>query len=182
MLSAIGSRSCGRKPLLIWSLLAPSTYKYTSPSKILGQTLAFSSLSPGGHVRKPPDETRRRPALVRARHVASRPPAPRRPTTPAPGPRKRTPRPRLPRARRAARWSGGDVGSRAADESGGATWQQREENRHVRRRGICPAREEREGSRVCPRISGSALFIEVEGARKLPMECGFRPRDRDRTL
>ena len=26
------------------------------------------------------------------------------------------------------------------------------------------------------------IFMEVGGARKLQMRCGFRPRDRDRTL
>ena len=32
-----------------------------------------------------------------------------------------------------------------------------------------------------PEFRGGGLFIEVEGARKLQMRCGLRPRDRDRT-
>ena len=35
---SVRSRSRGRKPHLIWTLLAPSTYKYVSPSEILAQT------------------------------------------------------------------------------------------------------------------------------------------------
>ena len=33
-----------------------------------------------------------------------------------------------------------------------------------------------------PGFGYGGLFIEVEGARKLRMRCGLRPRDRDRTL
>ena len=32
-----------------------------------------------------------------------------------------------------------------------------------------------------PRLKWRDLFIEVEGARRVQMRCGFRPRDRDRT-
>ena len=37
MLSVVRSRSRGRKPHLIWTLLTPSTYKYVTPSEILAQ-------------------------------------------------------------------------------------------------------------------------------------------------
>ena len=30
--------------------------------------------------------------------------------------------------------------------------------------------------------NGGGLFIGIEGARRVQMRCGFRPRDRDRTL
>ena len=36
MLSVVRSRSCGRKPLLIWTLLTPSTYKYVHSPEISG--------------------------------------------------------------------------------------------------------------------------------------------------
>ena len=52
MLSVVRSRSCGQKPLLIWTLLAPSTYK-TSPSKIFAvQNPSPLPLSAAGRVRR----------------------------------------------------------------------------------------------------------------------------------
>ena len=33
-----------------------------------------------------------------------------------------------------------------------------------------------------PMDFGGGLFIDIEGARSIQMRCGFRPRDRDRTL
>ena len=61
MLSAVRSRSCGRKSVPIWTLLAQSTYKYVHlPQNPAALTLASSSSSrracprPTGHVRPCP--------------------------------------------------------------------------------------------------------------------------------
>ena len=48
----------------------------------------------------------------------------------------------------------------------------------------CPAARREVRSRVSgkdPKTKKKDLFIEVEGARRVQMRCGFRPRDRDRT-
>ena len=51
--------------------------------------------------------------------------------------------------------------------------------------GQCPARRGAIFPRVWTRRSGiseEGLFIGIEGARRVQMRCGFRPRDRDRKL
>ena len=86
MLFVVGPQSCGRKPHLIWTLLAPSTYKYVhSPEFPDPQTLARSS-SAAGHVRASRTRPPRRPRPIRNCHVASRrrPRRPRRPPAPPP--------------------------------------------------------------------------------------------------
>ena len=55
MLSVVRSRSCGRKPHLIWTLLAPSTSIYRPLPRIPDETLADSPSAATGHVRPQPD-------------------------------------------------------------------------------------------------------------------------------
>ena len=92
MLSVIGSRSRGRKPHLIWSLLAPSTYKYASPPKFADESTPNPSIFPP-HRRTHPAQA----GQSRCRRSANRD-APRRPwPSPPPqarhGPRSGPPRP-----------------------------------------------------------------------------------------
>ena len=82
----------------------------------------------------------------------------------------------------------GHAGRRGGDGSG-VTWRPRSGWAWWR---FCPARADivqrrRDGIlRVLgeedPGFSGRGLFIDVEGARKLQMRCGLRPRDHDRTI
>ena len=113
MLSVVRSRSCGRKPHSIWSLLAPSTYKYVFPSEIPDPRNPSPLLRAAGRVRPAPDKNppscpashsaprgRRTPRRRRAREARGRPPRPmspppaaRRPP-PVPAPLRRTSPPR----------------------------------------------------------------------------------------
>ena len=93
MFLVVQSRSCGRKPHSIWSLLTPSTYKNTSPFEIRAKP--YSSSIPRRRTRPVrTDESRRRPGPTRGRHVAQPPRAAAGP----PGPLRRRPRllPRIP--------------------------------------------------------------------------------------
>ena len=108
MLSVVRSRSRVRKPLLIWTLLAPSTYLYVLPpdfSRRQNPSLILPAAT--GHVRVAPDMSaspRRPPPSARVRR---RPPVPaaglrlRRCARPPPPPAGRRPRgPRAPAPRR----------------------------------------------------------------------------------
>ena len=55
MLLAVRSRSRGREPLLFWTLLAPSTYKYVSPPGFSRSPNPNPLLRATGHVRRRPD-------------------------------------------------------------------------------------------------------------------------------
>ena len=86
MLSVVRSRSCGQKPHSIWSLLAPSTYKYVHLSRIPGPNPSLRPPRATGHVRRHRTNPRRHSPPTARRHVA--PPAlpRRRPARPEPGP------------------------------------------------------------------------------------------------
>ena len=71
MLSVVGSRSRGRKPLLIWTLLAPSTYKYVSlPVQNADETLAALP-SRAEHVQPRAGRVQPPPRPTASRHVSS---------------------------------------------------------------------------------------------------------------
>ena len=74
MLSAVQSRSRGRKSLLIWTLLAPSTYKYAPPPKFADQIARNPRFFPLRRRTRPPGAGHVRPAPprpIRVCHVAS---------------------------------------------------------------------------------------------------------------
>ena len=107
IISVVRSRSRGRKPCSIWSLLAPSTYKKASPPKFLGHSTPNPSPAPlraAGHIAATTQELPRGPL----RHLP-----PLRPGRPKSGPRepivRRRPVPSSPPA---------DLALAAADASG----------------------------------------------------------------
>ena len=73
--------------------------------------------------------------------------------------------------------AGGDTWHYATSLGGGAISSARDGRVRQRRERIFRVRDEME-----PGLKWRGLFIEVEGARRVQMRCGFRPRDRDRTL
>ena len=75
MLSVVRSRSCGRKPCLIWTLLAPYAYINTLPVQNPGKN---SSPAPSARRTRPPDAGRnppRRPSNQRPPRGAPPPPS-----------------------------------------------------------------------------------------------------------